>query len=95
MPIKQTIFYLSSPTKFFLDFVKTGRLIHENDPVLNWMVSNLTIISDATGNIKPDKTNPNKKIDGPAAIINALSYFEATQDEKPTNVYEERGLRDL
>ena len=41
------------------------------------------------------KTNPNKKIDGAAAIINALSYFEATQNEKIVNVYEERGLRDL
>ena len=77
-----------------MDLVKEGNLVHENDPVLNWMISNLTIITDATGNIKPDKTNPNKKIDGPASIINALSYFEATQNEK-TNIYEERGLRDL
>lgn len=95
MPIKQTVYYLSSPTKFFLDLVKTGKIIHENDPVLNWMVSNLTVIPDSKGNIQPNKSNENKKIDGVAAIINALSYFEATQDEKTINVYEERGMRDL
>jgi phage terminase large subunit-like protein len=95
IPLRQGFGSISSPTKFFLDLVKEGNLVHENDPVLNWMVSNLTIVTDATGNIKPDKTNPNKKIDGPAAIINALSYFEATQDEKTINVYEERGMRSL
>lgn len=95
IPLRQGFASISSPTKFFLDLIKEGNLVHENDPVLNWMVSNLTIITDSTGNIKPDKTNPNKKIDGPAAIINALSYFEATQNDKVVSIYESRGLRSL
>lgn len=93
IPLRQGFISLTSPTKFLLDLVKQGNLVHEDDPVLNWMVSNLSIITDAAGNIKPDKSDINRKIDAVAALINALSYFEASQEEK--SVYEVRGLRKL
>ena len=93
IPLRQGFISLTSPTKFLLDLVKQGNLVHEDDPVLNWMVSNLSIIIDAAGNIKPDKSDINRKIDAVAALINALSYFEASQEEK--SVYEVRGLRKL
>lgn len=93
IPLRQGFASISSPTKFFLDLIKEEKLRHEDDPVLNWMVSNLSIITDATGNIKPDKTNLNKKIDAAAAIINSLSYYEVIQDEKTVSIYETRGLR--
>lgn len=94
IPLRQGFISISSPTKFLLDLVKNKKLYHKNNPVLNWMISNLTIVKDATGNIKPDKSDHNRKIDGPAAIINALSYFEVTQ-ENTKSVYSERGLRKL
>ncbi len=95
IPLRQGFISLTSPTKFFLDLVKDGKLIHDNNPVTNWMVSNMIVITDAAGNIKPDKSDPNRKIDGPAAIINALSYFEVTNDGGGKSVYEERGIRTL
>ncbi|WP_419767251.1 terminase large subunit [Arcobacter sp.] len=94
IPLRQGYISLTSPTKFLLDLVKSKKLIHNGDPVTTWMISNLTILFDAAGNIKPDKTDPNRKIDGPAAIINALSYYEATEENKES-VYETRGLRSL
>lgn len=91
IPLRQGFISLSSPTKFLLDLVKEKKIIHENDPVLNWMISNLSILTDSAGNIKPNKSDPNRKIDGVAALINALSYFESVQKE--TNIYATRGLR--
>lgn len=95
IPLRQGFISITSPTKFFLDLVKEGKIVHDDNPVTNWMVSNLIVVHDATGNIKPDKSDPNRKIDGPAAIINALSYFEVTQEGSTVSVYEERGIRVL
>jgi len=91
--LRQGFLSLSSPTKFLLDLVKDKKIIHQNDPVLNWQVSNLAILKDASGNIKLDKAHENRKIDAFAALINALSYFEATSTE--VDIYEERGMRVL
>ncbi len=95
IPLRQGFISLTSPTKFFLDLVKDGKFIHDGNPVTNWMVSNLVVLHDAAGNIKPDKSDPNRKIDGPAAIINALSYFEVTEEKSEKSVYETRGIRTL
>jgi len=95
IPLRQGFISISSSTKFFLDLVKDGKIIHDDNPVTNWMVSNLIVVHDASGNIKPDKSDPNRKIDGPAAIINALSYFEVTNEDNSKSVYEERGIRNL
>ena len=81
IPLRQGFISLTSPTKFFLDLVKDKKIVHDGNPVTNWMVSNLIVRNDAAGNIKPDKSDPNRKIDGPAAIINALSYFEVTEEK--------------
>lgn len=93
-PVRQGYISLTSPTKFFKDLIKKGDLIHDNNPCTNWQISNLIVTSDAAGNIKPDKTEPNRKIDGPASAINAVCHFEVSQEDK-TSVYETRGLREL
>lgn len=93
-PVRQGFISLTSPTKFFKDTIKEENLVHNNNPVTNWMVSNMIVVTDAAGNIKPDKTEPNRKIDGPASIVNAMVHFEMSQ-ENTTSVYETRGLRTL
>jgi len=92
IPLPQGYISLTSPTKFFLDLVKSGNFRHDGNPVTTWMVSNLSIQTGPGGNIKPNKEDPDNKIDGPAAIINALSWFEATEE---IEVYGKRGLRTL
>ncbi|NOX15971.1 MAG: terminase large subunit [Epsilonproteobacteria bacterium] len=93
IPIRQGFLTLSTPTKYFLDLVRDGKIIHPNNPVFNWMISNLSILTDASGNIKPNKSRPNAKIDGPAAFINVLAYLISSKTEEITSVYEERGIR--
>jgi len=96
IPIRQGYVTLSEPTSWLLKLVTDGKIVHDGDPVLTWMVSNMAILTDAAGNIKPDKADYNRKIDGVAAIINTLAYLIHDQDaaSKPS-IYEERGLIEL
>jgi len=71
--IRQGAVTLSEPTKYFLDIIKRGELTHDNNPCMNWHVSNVEVITDSNGNIKPNKSSRFKKIDGVAATINALT----------------------
>lgn len=92
--IRQGFLTISEPTSNFKDDIKTGAITHDNNPVMNWMVSNLTVVTDTSGNIKPDKSHPTRKIDGCASTIN--TYARAITFEPPAvSVYEERGLRSL
>jgi len=92
--IRQGFLTISEPTSNFKDDIKTGAISHDNNPVMNWMVSNLTVLRDASGNIKPDKSHPTRKIDGCASTIN--TYARAITFEPPAvSVYETRGMRSV
>jgi len=93
-PIRQGFLTLSEPTARLLKLIRDGDIIHDGSPVLTWMISNTTVLSDPAGNIKPNKKDENRKIDGVAAIINTLAYL-IHEDEPSVSVYEERGLRTL
>lgn len=90
--VRQGFLSLSEPTFNFKDYIKNKNITHDGNPVTKWMVSNMSILKDAAGNIKPDKSNPNRKIDGCAAIINTLARSIA-YEEKEQSVYEQRGVR--
>lgn len=92
--IRQGYLTISEPTFNFKDYIKKGTLTHDKNPVTKWMVSNMSVLSDSAGNIKPDKTKPNRKIDGPAAIINTLARAVAYEPEVQS-VYENRGVRSV
>lgn len=92
--IRQGFLTISEPTSNFKDDIKKGTVTHDGNPVMNWMVSNLSVLTDASGNIKPDKSHQTRKIDGCAAVIN--TYARSITFEPPVvSVYEERGLRSL
>lgn len=92
--IRQGFLTISEPTSNFKDDIKKGTVTHDGNPVMNWMVSNLTVLTDASGNIKPDKSHQTRKIDGCAAVIN--TYARSITFEPPVvSVYEGRGLRSL
>lgn len=78
--VRQGAITLSAPTKYLLDIVKRGDITHDDNPCMNWHVSNVEVITDSNGNIKPNKTSRLKKIDGVASTINcltrALAHFE-------------------
>lgn len=69
---RNTVPNFSAPMKEIDALVRAGRLHHNGDPVLGWMVSNVVCHTDAKDNIYPRKERPENKIDGVVALITAL-----------------------
>ena len=71
--VRPTVLNFSEPMKTLEALVLQGKLIHDGDPVLGWMASNVVAHLDAKDNIYPRKERPENKIDGIVALIMALS----------------------
>lgn len=69
---RQTVQNMSEPMKELEALVLQGRIHHNGDPVLTWMISNVVAKLDAKENIYPKKEFPENKIDGAVALIMAL-----------------------
>lgn len=71
----QTVKNMSEPMKEVEALVIDGRLFHDGNKCMNWMMGNVTARIDAKDNIYPRKENEkdkNCKIDGPVALIMAM-----------------------
>lgn len=81
---------MGEPSKDFEALVIAGHLNHGNNPVLNWMASNVSVRTDANGNYMPTKPD-NKapfRIDGIVALIMALGRAMARdKEEEITGIY--------
>jgi phage terminase large subunit-like protein len=64
---------LNSPTKMLWDLVGAGKIRHCGNPILRWHAMNATLKLDAGGNWKIDKSKRSRKIDGLAALIDAIA----------------------
>lgn len=62
---------------------------HDGNPIMDWMVSNVIVDTDAAENIKLNKEKSRDRIDGVVALVMALQ--RATLRE-PGSVYNNRGL---
>jgi len=71
--IPQRTSYLNAPCKLLEALIVEKRLRHGGNPVAQWNANNVAVYQDATGMIKPDKSKSIEKIDGIAALVNALA----------------------
>jgi phage terminase large subunit-like protein len=72
----QSIQSVTAPTKQFAEYILSKKLIHDNNPVMTWMMSNVLVyIDDANGNLKIHKGKSKNKVDGPCAAVNAIGTF--------------------
>jgi phage terminase large subunit-like protein len=71
--VRPTVLNFSEPMKILEALVLQRKLIHDGDPVLGWMVSNVVAHLDVKDNIYPRKERPENKIDGIVALIMGLS----------------------
>jgi phage terminase large subunit-like protein len=69
--IRQGIQTLGGATKDFREQVYQGNVIHNNNPVLTWAISNAVTRQDANENIILDKSKSTERIDPIAAVLNA------------------------
>jgi phage terminase large subunit-like protein len=78
----QNIVNLNFPTKELERIVHSFEFEHFGNPVLNWMMGNVILAKDTSGNVKPDKGKSEKKIDGVSAMINALAEFKTFENQQ-------------
>src|SRR6056297_568919 len=62
---------MSAPTKQLETEILQGKIRHDGNPVMAWMMSNVDLKHDPAGNIKPDKDKSSEKIDGVVAMVMA------------------------
>lgn len=88
----QTMSALAAPTKELSSLVMSKRIEHNGNKVMRWMVKNVAVDQDSNGNIRISRKKSKEKIDGVAALVNALGRAIVVQETGPS-IYESRGVR--
>lgn len=87
----QSIGVISYPTKQFEILVYDGKIVHDGNPMLEWMLSGCVIDVDTNENIKVHKGRSHsgqKRVDGIIATIMALGgYLSVDSDESEESIY--------
>ena len=81
--MRPTVLNFSEPMKQLEALVLQRRLVHDGDPILSWMISNVVCHRDAKDNIYPRKEREENKIDGVVALIMALGRIMTSTDAPP------------
>jgi len=89
-PFGQGFVSMSMPTKALEIEIIAKNIIHNNNPAMNWMLSNVALQEDPAGNIKVAKNKSKEKVDGIVALIMALG--EHYSEDDGTSVYDKRDL---
>lgn len=74
--VQQTAARLNDPCKRLETLLANTELYHGGHPVLRWMADNVETTATADGLIKPSKAKSGEKIDGIAALVNALFVMD-------------------
>jgi phage terminase large subunit-like protein len=86
----QTVKNMSEPMKEVEARVLSRKLWHDGNPMMTWMMGNVSAKVDAKENIYPRKdseTDPLCKIDGPVALIMAMGRAMQAEPEKPLMMF--------
>ena len=60
--------------------MRSGRLRHDDNPVLEWCLGNVVGKADRRGNLYPTKQRPDQKIDAAVAVMMALGRAMTEDD---------------
>lgn len=86
VPIRQGFRSLTAPTKSLETAILSRSLRHDGHPVLRWNIGNIVVVPDDAGNYKFSKAISTEKIDGAAALVNAVDRMDRMRsggDPKP------------
>lgn len=83
---------LSDPTKELEKLIVSRALRHDGNPVLTWCVLNAVAVIDAQKNVKLSKDKSRQKIDGAAALVNAIAGAISKDGQTSSSVYQKRGF---
>jgi phage terminase large subunit-like protein len=79
-PVGQGYATMSAPTKELEKLLLEGKLKHDGNALMRWMVANVAVEQDPAGNLKPSKKASTERIDGVVALIMALSRAMLSED---------------
>lgn len=74
-PFSQSMMNMSAPIKEFERTVMVNGIIHDGNPVMAWMLSNVLIKRDGNDNKRIDRGSSTDKVDGAVATIDALGVY--------------------
>ncbi|CEF48239.1 unnamed protein product [uncultured bacterium] len=89
--LRQGFLSLGDPTRELHRLILSRRLRHEGHPILRWHVANCVAEQNAAGSMKLSKKKSRHKIDGAAALVNAVAAATSGADDG-RSVYEDRGI---
>jgi phage terminase large subunit-like protein len=80
----------SEPTKELDAAMRSQRIVHDGNPILEWCIGNVVGRYDARSNVYPRKARPEQKIDAAIALI--MGIARCITDKPLASVYETRGF---
>lgn len=87
-PFGQGYASISFPAKLLEKLALEGKLRHGGDELLRWMIGNVHIQQDASGNIKLDKSKSGDKIDGAMAAVMAIGEMLTFEEDEEEDKFE-------
>lgn len=81
--VRPTVMNFSAPMKHLDGLILSKLLEHDGDPCMAWQMSNVVSKTDQKDNVYPNKERPEAKIDGPVALIMAMSRAMAAKTSEP------------
>lgn len=85
--MRMSVQNLSAATKKLDALIAEGKIHHNGDPILTWMLSNVVGHYDRKDNVYPTKGPDKKPIDGAVALIMALARAMLAEPEESTIDY--------
>jgi phage terminase large subunit-like protein len=92
VPFGQGFKNMTPPTRELFKLTLERKIAHGGNPVLQWMMDNVVVRTDPSGNIKADKEKSTEKIDGVIATIMALDRALVNGNNPQTSVYDDHGI---
>ena len=89
-PFGQGFVSMNMPTKALEVEIIAKNIIHNNNPCMNWCLSNVAIQEDPAGNIKPNKAKSTERIDPIVALIMAMG--EHYTEDDGDSIYDNRDV---
>src|SRR5690606_16585224 len=79
---------LREASKRLLALVTSGQLCHGGEDILSWMADNTVLMKGTKGEMRIDKQRAPEKIDGIAALVNAIEGGLVRRERTPEPDYD-------
>lgn len=89
----QAIRNMNPPTRTLEELFFSGVAAHDGNDLMRFMVQNVEIVRDSTGNIKVSKKDPDRKVDGVVAMVMALGQY--MEEQRMTGGLYSEGVRTM